>query len=156
MTPLALVVFVLWCYDGDTCTVEVPGWHPIVGEAIPVRFAGIDAPEIRGKCEREKAHAKLVQKIVESKLQAAKRVELKEIERGKYFRLVAKVYADGRDVGADLLKRGLVREYDGAGPRESWCPEVDPYKDAPSPAAPQSYRPRGGSLVGESTKHKAD
>ena len=145
MLSAALVVFVIGCYDGDTCTVELPGWPALVSP-ISVRFAGIDAPEIRGKCDREKAHAKLVKRIVEAQLLSARRVELREIERGKYFRLVARFFADGRDVAADLLKRGLVREYDGTGPRGSWCAEPDSYEGKASPAAPGSYRPRSSTV----------
>ena len=142
-----LVVFFLSCYDGDTCKVDIPGWHPVVGESISVRLAGIDAPEIRGKCKREKEHARLVQRIVESQLSRAKKVQLKNIKRGKYFRLVGDLYADGRNVAEGLLKRGLVNPYDGKSPRKSWCPKPDLYEGLPSPAAPELYRPRGKLFV---------
>ena len=46
------------CYDGDTCVVSLPDVHPLFGEKISVRIAGIDTPEIRGKCDQEKALAK--------------------------------------------------------------------------------------------------
>ena len=144
-----LVVFFLSCYDGDTCKVDIPGWHPVVGESIPVRIAGIDAPEIRGQCEREKQHARLVQRIVESQLRKAKQVQLKNVRRGKYFRLVGDLYADGNNIAEGLLKRGLVNPYDGQSARKSWCPKPDPYKNLPSPAAPESYRPHGVSSVGQ-------
>ena len=144
-----LVVFFLSWYDGDTCKVDIPGWHPVVGESIPVRIAGIDAPEIRGQCEREKQHARLVQRIVESQLRKAKQVQLKNVRRGKYFRLVGDLYADGNNIAEGLLKRGLVNPYDGKSARKSWCPKPDPYKNLPSPAAPESYRPPGMSFVGQ-------
>ena len=41
-------------YDGDTITFNLPGLHPIIGEKINIRVNGIDTPEIRGKCEKEK------------------------------------------------------------------------------------------------------
>lgn len=45
-------------YDGDTFTINVDGDCPnILCSKIPVRINGIDAPEIRGKCEQEKSGA---------------------------------------------------------------------------------------------------
>ena len=46
------------CYDGDTCTVELRGCDlPDIFRKMPVRVNGIDTPEIKGKCQREKALA---------------------------------------------------------------------------------------------------
>ncbi len=45
------------CYDGDTCALTIPGVHPLFGEKIAVRIAGIDTPEIKGKCDQEKVLA---------------------------------------------------------------------------------------------------
>ena len=36
-------------YDGDSFRVNIEGWPPIIGERIPIRVNGVDAPEIRGK-----------------------------------------------------------------------------------------------------------
>ena len=45
------------CYDGDTCTFTIPDVHPLFGDKINVRIAGIDTPEIKGKCQKETALA---------------------------------------------------------------------------------------------------
>ena len=45
-------------YDADTFRVNIEGYPPIIGERIPVRVLGIDAPELRGKCESEKIKAR--------------------------------------------------------------------------------------------------
>ena len=31
------------CYDGDTCTFNIPKVHPIIGEKINIRLDGIDS-----------------------------------------------------------------------------------------------------------------
>ena len=49
----------------------------------------------------------------------AGRVELKNLQWGKYFRLLADVYVDGQDLATKLLKAKLVRPYAG-GKREPW------------------------------------
>ncbi len=73
------------CYDGDTCTFSIPGVHVLFGGRIPVRIAGIDTPEIKGKCDQEKALAKEARDVVRGILQKAHRIDLLEAERGKYF-----------------------------------------------------------------------
>ena len=37
------------CYDGDPCTISLPGLPDVFGDHIPVRLVGIDAPEIKGQ-----------------------------------------------------------------------------------------------------------
>lgn len=107
-------------YDGDTITVNIPDWPPIVGHEIGVRIRGIDTPEIRGKCEIERQMAITAREIVSNILTNAQFVELHNISRGKYFRLVADVYADGYKVADRLLVRGLAKPYDG-GKKVPWC-----------------------------------
>ncbi len=49
------------CYDGDTCTINliknaITGDKVLAffGDSVKIRLAGIDAPEIKGKCAKEK------------------------------------------------------------------------------------------------------
>ena len=53
-------------------------------------------------------------------LRSAKAIELRNIERGKYFRILADVYTDGKSLAEGLIKSGHARAYDG-GKREGWC-----------------------------------
>jgi len=68
------------CYDGDTCTFTIPGVHPLFGENISVRIAGIDTPEVKGKCQQEKALAKEARDLVRGILENAQRVDLVDAE----------------------------------------------------------------------------
>ncbi len=114
-------VVVVSVYDGDTLSVNVPDWPPVVGQRVPVRVRGIDAPEIRGRCALEKAQARAARDLLRRMLNEADQVTLRGVERGKYFRLVATVLADGRNVADVLIAHGLARPYEGRGPRASWC-----------------------------------
>ena len=104
----------------DTFTFTLPGVHPFFGEKISVRIRGIDTPEIRGKCEAENQKAKAARDFLRNVLRNAGRIDLVDAERGKYFRIVATVQADGRNVAALLIARGLGRPYQG-GRRAGWC-----------------------------------
>ena len=103
------------CYDGGTCTFTLPGVHSLFGEKINVRIAGIDTPEIKGKCEQEKALAKEARDVLREILEKARRIDLLGTERGKYFRIVARVLADGKDIGQTLILRDNLDVADGNG-----------------------------------------
>jgi len=54
-------------------------------------------------------------------LLAAESITLKNVQRGKYFRLVASVEADGQDVSDLLIQEGLAVVYDGGTKVKDWC-----------------------------------
>jgi len=108
-------------YDGDTFRADISNYPPIVGENIGIRINGIDTPEIRGRCDSEIALAKDAQRFAEKTLRSAKVVELRNLQRGKYFRVVADVYADGINIGDQLIKEGLAVPYDGGRKTKDWC-----------------------------------
>jgi len=107
-------------YDGDTFRVNIDNYPAIIGVNMPVRVLGIDTPEIRGKCQSEKDKAKEARLFTVNQLTQAKRIELVNIQRGKYFRLLAVVLVDGVSLADNLIERGLAVEYDG-GRKKDWC-----------------------------------
>ena len=107
-------------YDGDTFRVNIDSLPPIVGKNIPVRLEGVDTPEINGKCQYEKDLALEARDFVRSKLSNAVEILLNDLQRGKYFRIVAKVYIDGVSLEEELLQNGLAYQYNG-GKKSNWC-----------------------------------
>lgn len=113
-------------YDGDTFFIDIEGVHPVFGDSIGVRIKGIDTPELRSGCvtkaqkmnERRAAIAAKV--ILERQLKHGNVITLHNIERDKYFRLLADVSVDGTDVTTKLLDAGLAVPYDG-GTKSDWC-----------------------------------
>ena len=108
-------------YDGDTVTFNLPRLHPIIGNKIAVRINGIDTPEIKGNCEKEKYNAQQAKNIVGDLLKDAERIDLKNLQRGKYFRLVADIYADGENLADILIDAGMAVKYDGGKKNVHWC-----------------------------------
>ncbi len=108
-------------YDGDTVTFNLPGLHPIIGEKISIRVNGIDTPEIRGKCEKEKYDAKQAKEMVADILRDAEQITLRNLERGKYFRIVADVIVDGEDLADMLVEAGMAVRYGGGRKTYQWC-----------------------------------
>jgi endonuclease YncB( thermonuclease family) len=115
-----IVSKVISVYDGDTFRVNIDSLPPIVGKSIAIRVNGIDTPEIRGKCQYEKDLALEARDFVRAKLANAKEIKLTNLQRGKYFRVVANVVVDGVSLERELLDNKLAYEYDG-GKKSSWC-----------------------------------
>jgi endonuclease YncB( thermonuclease family) len=111
---------VISVYDGDTFRVNIDSLPPIVGRNIPIRVNGVDTPEIRGKCQYEKDLALEARDFVRAKLANAKEIKLTNLQRGKYFRVVANVLVDGVSLEQELLDNKLAYEYSG-GKKLSWC-----------------------------------
>jgi endonuclease YncB( thermonuclease family) len=115
--------------DGDTLEVRVHIW---LGQELRtrVRLAGIDAPELKGKCTRERDLARRARAYLLARLDPVDAgagagggaVRLREVRYGKYAgRVLARVETlDGTDLGQELVAAGLARPYDGRR-RASWC-----------------------------------
>jgi len=108
-------------YDGDTITFNLPTLHPIIGNNIPIRVNGIDTPEIRGKCEKETYDAEQARDMVSDILKDAGKIALKNLRRGKYFRIVADVYVDEENLADILIEAGVAIPYSGGKKKKNWC-----------------------------------
>ena len=107
-------------YDGDTFKIDLPSMHPLFGDDISIRLFGVDTPEMRGTTDEVKALAMQAQQVTEKALKGASKIELRNPQRGKYFRIISEVWIDGESL-ADMLKaKGLAKDYDGEGARPVW------------------------------------
>tara|TARA_R110000823_G_C15932894_1_gene499682 strand:+ start:1319 stop:1744 length:426 start_codon:yes stop_codon:yes gene_type:complete len=108
-------------YDGDTFKININSNPDVIGKNIPIRINGIDTPEIRTKCNEEKKLGYKAKEFTSSILNNAKAIELKNIKRGKYFRIVADVYVDGKSLSELLIKNNLAVPYNGGTKLKYWC-----------------------------------
>jgi micrococcal nuclease len=106
--------------DGDTVEADVHVWpgHTV---RVSVRLRGIDAPELRSRCEAEKLAA-LDARDTLADLLAAGAFHVRNVDGDKFFgRVVADIETpEGDAIVERLLEVGLVRPYDGKA-RASWC-----------------------------------
>ena len=107
-------------YDGDTFKIDLEGLAPIFGKKLAIRVKGIDPPEIRGTSQKVKTLAVQARELTEQTLKGAQRIELRNPERGKYFRIVAEVWVDGKTLATMLKDKGLAKDYDGESERPEW------------------------------------
>ena len=113
----AVVVEVL---DGDTFLAEALVWpgHTV---RVNVRIRGIDAPEMKARCDGERAAAERAREALAS-LFGGGPVAISNIASAKYYgRVLADVATpDGMQVARRMLDDQLVRPY-GGGRRSGWC-----------------------------------
>lgn len=107
-------------YDGDTFAVTINQWPEIIGKNISVRLKNVDTPEMKGACYQEILKAREAKKFTVQRLRNAKKVELKNMSRDKYFRIDADVFIDGKDLTQELILNGLGVSYSG-GTKTDWC-----------------------------------
>jgi endonuclease YncB( thermonuclease family) len=111
---------VLRVLDGDTFEARVRLW-PGLEITTKVRLRGIDAPELRARCDEEHAKAIAARDVLNAIL-AQGDVGISAVTLDKYG---GRVIADAStrstpDIAAALLGTGFARVYAGAR-REPWC-----------------------------------
>jgi len=105
--------------DGDTFEASAAIW---LGQqiAVRVRIAGIDAPELRARCDVERQRAEAARNYLSKRI-AGGEVKLSAVRYDKYGGRVDASVVDARgDVGEAMIRAGLARLYDG-GRRDGWC-----------------------------------
>lgn len=113
--------------DGDTIRVTIGSVHPLLGDRIKIRVKDIDTPEISKwkygyKCQQELELGLEAKRAAEELLKGAESIELRNVSRGKYFRIAADVYVDEKNLSDVLLDQGLAHLYvGGKGKKKSWC-----------------------------------
>ena len=109
--------------DGDTIVVNLPDTIPdVFGREIPVRIRHIDTPEMKGSSPCEKAMALKARDVTTSLLKNAKKIDLENVGRDKFFRLLAEVKVDGVLVAKILLDKGYAVPYEGETKlKVNWC-----------------------------------
>lgn len=107
-------------YDGDTITVNLDCNQPLFCQNMSIRLNGVDTPEIRGKCKKEKLLAKKAKYYVRQKIKKSD-LKLKNCKKGKYFRLVCDVYYNNISLAKKLIEQNLAVRYDGGKKNKNWC-----------------------------------
>ena len=108
------------CYDGDTCYVTMPALPKTLSK-MTVRILGIDTPELRGECSKEKELAMKARIFANKTFREARIIEFKDLKWDKYGgRILSNVYLDGYLYADMIINEQLARPYDG-GKKDGWC-----------------------------------
>ena len=112
---------VLRVVDGDTFDARVHLW-PGLDITTRVRLRGIDAPEMKARCDDERTQAEAARNALAAILDQGE-VGIARVTLDKYGgRVLADAFTHATlDISAALLGSGAVRRYAG-GRRDGWCP----------------------------------
>lgn len=95
--------------DGDTFRCDIDEHSAIAGKNISIRLRGINTPELRSRNEDERKSANLEKQRLSDLLNNARVIELRNIDRDKYFRIDADIYIDGEPLLPKLNQQYLLR-----------------------------------------------
>lgn len=99
-------VFVKRVIDGDTIVITLADIHPLFGLSLPIRVAGVQAPELKTPDKKPNPLGIKAKQFTERFIRQKGFVDLKNCKRGRYFRIVADVFIDGVSLGSELLNSG--------------------------------------------------
>jgi len=109
------------CYHAHSCFVSIPHVPKIFGDVILIRIAGIETPEILGKCDKEKELAVKARNFVNTLLENAREIELYDLERGEHFNLTARIMANGENVSKLLVDQKFALPASEKTKKPNWC-----------------------------------
>ena len=98
------------CYDGDTCYLRGPD---------KLRIAGVNTPEIRGKCAKKSKLAILARDNLNNLVKNAKHIDIRVFEVDVYGRLVCKLYIDGTNYTNIIYNKPWYSTT-----KKNWCKEM--------------------------------
>jgi micrococcal nuclease len=120
VTELFVALVLVWApMDGDSFRVLDARVWPEQKYEGRVRLLRVEAPELRGVPECEKALAVVAAQYTAEKLTAAKKIILRANSKDSFGRILAEVEIDGLNLNDHLLTSGKpFRPYGTAG---AWC-----------------------------------
>lgn len=105
--------------DGDTFESNIKPFPNL--SPLKIRILGIDTPELRGKCEKEKQLAKEAKSFV-SLLVKDKPVKFDVVKYDKFGgRVTGNAYVENESIANILISKGMAFPYSGTGPKRDWC-----------------------------------
>ena len=110
---------VLRVYDGDTFAVDLhcPGnknkkVKHLICKNIRIRPTGFNAPELNSPDVDIKISAFAARDYLRTVIKEAGKIKLKNVKRGKYFRLVSDVYVDNVPLSVIMIESGHAVPFD--------------------------------------------
>ncbi len=110
-TERLTVLCVQSVYDGDTFTADLACEPSFFCQRVRIRLCGVDTPEMNSHDDKERKLAQKSKIFTANHLLAAKEIVLTDLGKDKYCRTLAKVWVDGEDLGALLLRNQLAEIY---------------------------------------------
>ena len=106
-------------FNGESPTLRISTFPGQFTEEVN-HIAGIQVPDLHGKCVKERTLAVTARNDLKEMLEG-KPLKVMVLGRDNRGRLELVVHVDGHDVAEALVKLGDAAPYSGEGPRHDWC-----------------------------------
>lgn len=112
----------LFCYDGDTCYVNVWYLDKLEPKQEKIRLLNIDTPEIsRPKCEEEKILGLKSRDFINNLIVQSNNIKIiTNYDRGSFGRILAELELDQVNISELLIKNNLAVKYN-INNKNNWC-----------------------------------
>lgn len=105
--------------DGDTIDLNYKPFSNL--NSVLLRISGVDTPELKGKCEKEKLLAKQAKEFMAFTVKD-QQVGVKIISWDKYGgRVVGTPFLHEVSLSEELIRRGFAVPYNGGKKTKDWC-----------------------------------
>ena len=114
--------YVIKVYDGDTITVAAYPFKNSIPYRFSLRLNGIDTPELRTKCEKEKELGYLVKEKLENKI-LNKIIYIRDVSTEKYGRLLCNIFEnidDKKSINQWIIDNKMGTVYNGEKKNTDW------------------------------------
>ncbi len=114
-------VILINIYDAQTILVDLPEYPALIGEKVTVKIGGIETPKIKGQCAKESRLAAEAKAFTEKTLKNAELIDLTNMQRGKYFKIIADVLVNDDDFASRLVEKGYAVRTSKNNKSFNWC-----------------------------------
>jgi len=94
---------------------DIRNYPPIIGRDVPIRIRGIEI----SAADSNQPQTGQANDFIRENLKNAKRIEIKNMQRGDGFFILADVYCDGQSLSQLLMERNFARAIDNSGNKQS-------------------------------------
>lgn len=107
----ATIAKIIAVENAYTFRCDIEGWPAIIGKDIPVRINGITEPKIVSENGKPNRFFQMqAKKFLADCLENSKKIEIRNIKRGRDFSLIADVVTDSNSLSATLVKNEFARK----------------------------------------------
>lgn len=108
--------------DGDTVEFHADFLPSPLEKKLALRIEGVDTPEKRGACDKEKELAEKASQFTQRMIDNAKDIKIRIVDWGKFGgRVIGDVLIDGKSLSKELIRNGHAVPYDGGKKIKDWC-----------------------------------
>lgn len=107
----AIVDSIIAVTSGDSFKANIKNFPAIIGEDITIYVFGVSSPSVSKTTGSTNKIAVRAKEYTDKALKNANEIELRNIQKGRNFVIIADVYIDGKNLAKKLIRARLGKEH---------------------------------------------